>query len=244
MLCLFCYNLIMIHIYSFAHKNVLIDSVYPDVHNFCAAYRTDNQPDFSVHTRQSDIDYERSKSEGDFSDAWLEVSAVYRKIAEHMPFYNTVLIHGSALSVDGQGYLFTAPSGTGKSTHSSLWRKLLGGRVVMINDDKPLVRVEESATIYGTPYCGKEGLNTKISVNLKAIYLLERSEESHIQEISAHEAYPELLRQTYRPHYKPAFAKTLVLLDKLSELVKFYRLGCNMSLSAAELAYNTMKGDS
>lgn len=231
--------------YTFAHKNIGINSLYPDVHAYCSAYRTDSEPDFTVSTSQKDIDYERGYSEiCSYSDGWLEVTAVYRKIAELMPSYDTVLIHGSVLSLDGSAYMFTAPSGTGKSTHSRLWREYLAGRVVMINDDKPLVHIHDGqAEVFGTPYCGKEGLNTRTSAPLKAICILERAEQNHIHRLTAREAYPDIFRQTYRPHNREALMKTLGLIDKLGEIVKFYRLGCNMNISAAELAYNTMKGE-
>ena len=231
--------------YSFAHKNIAVNSLYPDVHAYCSGYLTDSPPDFTVTTSQLDIDYEREHSESqNHSDGWLEVTAVYRKIAERMPLYEAFLIHGSVLSVDGSAYMFTAPSGTGKSTHSRLWREYLAGRVVMINDDKPLVHIHDGqAEAFGTPYCGKEGLNTRTSAPLKAICILERSEENCIQEITAREAYPDIFRQTYRPHDRASLAKTLGLIDRLGEIVKFYWLGCNMTINAAELAYNTMKGE-
>ena len=235
----------MIHTYTFANKNIAIDSLYPDIHAYCSGYRSDASPDFTVHTVQSDIDYERTKSgSDDYSDQQLEITAVHRKIAEQMPFFNAILIHGSALSVDGRAYMFTAPSGTGKSTHSKLWRELLGERVITVNDDKPFILIDDdNAVIYGTPFCGKEGLNTNVAAILKAVCILGRSEQNHIHEITAREAYPDILRQTYKPIDRAAFTRTLELLDVMCKLVKFYRLECNMNLDAAELAYNTMKGD-
>lgn len=234
----------MNYIYKIAGKYILIDSLYPDVHNYCAGYRADNfTPDLCVKISQDDIDYERSKSEAYFSDGWLEISAVHRKIAEAMPKYNTFLIHGSALCVEDSAFMFTAPSGTGKSTHTKLWREFLGEHVIMVNDDKPLVKIHEGyAEIFGTPFCGKEGLNSDTSAILKAICILERAEQNHITQITFREAYPELFRQTYRPSDRNTLAKILGLLDSLGQFVKFYRLGCNMNLDAAVLAYNAMKG--
>lgn len=127
------------------------------------------------------------------SGVWLEISAVCRKIAEIMP-----MIHGSAISVDREGYLFTAKGGTGKSSHARLWRELLGDRAVMVNNDKPFVIIsEEGARIYGTPYCCKEGMNTNISVPLKAICILKRSEENRIEQINFSDAFPILIQQKY-----------------------------------------------
>lgn len=232
-------------IYRFADKNIQIESLYDKVHDYCRDYRFDGEPDFTVITDQSDIDYERIKSDNNHHspDDYLEELAVYRKIAEKMPKYDTFLFHGSAVAVDGECYLFTAKSGTGKSTHTKLWRKLLKDRAVMVNDDKPLIRADRNGvTIFGTPYNGKHRLSTNIAVPLKAVCLLERSQDNHIRQITKEEAYMILVQQTYRPNDISALAKTLVLIDRMANYVTFWRLGCNMDISAAEIAYHAMKG--
>ena len=121
----------MVNRYKIADKVVEVTSIYAEVHEYCTDYQTDDPADYSVITTQADIDYEREKSaredeiEGiptrQFSDSYLEELAVYRKIAEQMIDFDTVLFHGSVIAVDGVGYLFTAKSGTGKSTHTRLW---------------------------------------------------------------------------------------------------------------------------
>ena len=170
-----------------------------------------------------------------------ESLAVYRKIVEKMPFWDTLLLHGSAVAVDGQAYLFTARSGTGKSTHTRLWREFLGDRAVMINDDKPLIRVSDSAAeIFGTPWDGKHHLSTNTCVPLKAVCILERAEENSIREITSQEALPILMQQTYRPMDAAAMRQTLVLISRLMKAVRFFRLSCNMDVSAAELSYSVM----
>lgn len=243
----------MTGIYRFADKIIQINSLYDEVHEYCRDYRCDGIPDLTVVTSHADIEYERQKSEKNdiseghtvrkWSDSYLEELAVYRKIAEKMPAYDTFLFHGSAIAVSGQAYLFTAKSGTGKSTHTRLWRELLGSRAVMVNDDKPLIRVGKSGVmIFGTPYNGKHHLGENISVPLKNICILERSQQNHIRRISKAKAYPMLLQQVYRPADSAALAKTLTLIDKMTGYVTLWRLGCNMELSAAELAYHTMKG--
>ena len=235
-----------------ADRIMEITSLFPEVQELCREYRAKGKPDFRVESTQADIDFEREKSaredeiEGipvrQFSDAYLETLTVYRKIAERMPDYDTFLFHGSAVSVDGAGYLFTAKSGTGKSTHVRLWRELLGKRAVMVNDDKPLIHVKEDGTaiVYGTPWDGKHRLSNNIAVPLKAICILERAEENHIVSITETEAMPMLIQQAYRPADPAAMEKTLALIDRLN--VRFYRLSCNMDIDAAQLSYNTMKG--
>ena len=113
----------------------------------------------------------------------------------------------------------------------------------MVNDDKPILQISDSSvTVYGTPYNGKYRLGTNISVPLKALCILERAEENHIERITKAQAYAMLLQQVYRPQDHLQMIKTLKLVDKMAERVELYRLGCNMDISAAEVAYNGMKG--
>jgi len=239
--------------YQIADRIIQIQSISPNVHRLCDDYRAEGAPDFTVETTQADIDFEREKSaredeiEGiqirQFSDGYLETLAVYRKIAEKMPEYDTILFHGSCVAVDGIGYLFTAKSGTGKSTHTRLWRELLKNRAVIVNDDKPLIRISDSgAVIYGTPWDGKHRLSTNIAVPLKALCILERGEKNSIRPITASEAYPMLLQQAYRPMDNMAMNKTLTLIDRLAASVSLWRLGCNTEIEAARVAYEAMKG--
>lgn len=242
----------MVNRYKIADKVVEVTSIYAEVHKYCSDYLTDEPADYSVTTTQADIDFECEKSacedkvEGiptrQFTDSYFEELAVYRKIAEIMLDFNTVLFHGSVIAVDGVGYLFTAKSGTGKSTHTRLWREYFGERAVMVNDDKPLLKITDSGVVaYGTPYNGKHRLGTNTYVPLKAICILTRAENNHIEAITREQAYTMLLQQVYRPADMLKMTKTLELVDRLADSVKLYRLGCNMDISAAKIAYEGMK---
>lgn len=235
-----------------ANKTIAVSARHSYVKEYCKDYLTTKPEDFSVAISQSDIDYEREKSRREdrkenmpvreFSDDYLETLAVYRRIAEKMLDFDTILFHGSAIAVDGFGYLFTAKSGTGKSTHTRLWREHFGERAVMVNDDKPLIRMtEKGAVVYGTPWDGKHRLSTNISVPLKAVCILERSAENHMEEITAKQAYNMLIQQVYKPKEPQKLMKILSLMDRFTEKVKLYQLGCNMDISAAQIAYNAMK---
>ena len=242
----------MKQLYRFADRIIEINSMHPMIHEQCREYRAAGVPDFRIEITPSDIVFEREKSaQADkaeeraiqfYSDGYLETLAAYRKIAERMPEYDTVLFHGSCVAVDGAGYLFTAKSGTGKSTHTRLWRELLGDRAIMINDDKPLIRISDSgAIIYGTPWDGKHHLSNNIAVSLKAICILERAKENAILPVTREEALPMLIQQTYRPADPLTLAETLTLIDRLGMEVKLYRLRCNMDIGAAKLSYDAMK---
>lgn len=239
--------------YEIANVVIEVNSIYKTVHEYCRDYKSDKTPDFSIKITETDIDFERQKSFREdiaenrpcreFPDSYLEELAVYRKIADRMTDYNTILFHGSVVAVDEQGYLFTAKSGTGKSTHTRLWRELFGERAVMVNDDKPLIHIgKETITVYGTPYNGKHRLGCNISVPLKALCILGRSESNTIDSVTKYEVYPILIQQVYRPEAPEKLKKVLELVDLMAENTNLYRLKCNMDISSAEISYNKMKG--
>ena len=151
------------------------------------------------------------------------------------------VLHSSSIILNGSAIAFSAKSGTGKSTHTGLWREMLGERAVMINDDKPLIAVSDSAvTAYGTPWDGKHRLSTNTGAPLKAVCILERSEENRIAEITKSDCYNMLVQQVYKPTNPQKLIKTLQLIDRLTENVKLFRLGCNMKPEAAEISFGKM----
>lgn len=247
----------MIGYYRIAEQNILINSVHKAVHLLCWDYRIqnleDNPLDLSLCTCQEDIEFERKRSAMDdkragrrirnFSDSYLEELAVYRKLAEKSPASDILLIHGSCIAVDGNGYLFVAKSGIGKSTHTRLWKELFQERAVIVNDDKPLMKVQESGvTIFGTPWDGKHGLSSNMSVPLKAICFLERAKNNRIYPLNTTAVFLRLLQQVYQPSEPSSMKKTLELLNLLKDQISFFQLECNQDQEAAEIAYNTMKG--
>ena len=237
-----------------AGKVISVSANYDTTLKFCADYLTDEDEDISVSVSEGDVLAEKIKSDREREleglPAWepplpyLETLALYRKIAEGLVSFGIILFHGSAIAVDGEVYLFTAKSGTGKSTHTRLWREVFGDRCVMINDDKPLISVNDGCvTVYGTPWNGKHRLGTNASAPLRAICILERGEKNVIREEPAFSTFPEILSQTYRFSDVSGMTKTLGLLDKMLKIIKVYRLRCNMDREAAEVSYNGMKGN-
>lgn len=203
-------------------------------------YTNDGAPEFFIKMTDADVLEESERSPG-FEKPYLESLAFYRKLLGFLLDRNAIIFHSSALAVDGKAYLFTAPSGTGKSTHARLWRELLGDKVVMINDDKPIVRlVDGKFFVYGTPWNGKHELDTNCRAQVQAICKLERGEQNSICKISPNEMLPTLLSQTLRANNQSDVDKLLPLAVALLNGVSLYKLKCNMHVSAAELSYKTM----
>lgn len=236
-----------------AGRDIKITCNHEETKLFCKDYLIDEQkePSVCVLVTPGDLQLERQKTDeeygsaaGQFSDAYLETLAVYRQIAAQMPAYGILLFHGSVIAVDGEGFLFTAPSGTGKSTHTRLWRELFGERAFMVNDDKPLLKVCEDGSViaYGTPWDGKHRLSRNTGVPLRGICILAQGKENRICKQSQAEAFPTILQQTYRPVNQPDVMKqTLDILNQIMD-VGIWKLECTISEEAARLSYETMSG--
>lgn len=233
----------MTGLYLLAGIRTEITSVYPDVHRLCADYRTQGTPELYIRTTRTEISAERQRTEASqhAGDGYLETLAVYRRLAEEMIAFRTILIHSSAIGTNGAAYLFAAKSGTGKSTHTRLWREMLGDAAVMLNDDKPLVTVNSGgAIVHGTPWDGKHRLSAPISLPLGGICFLEQGRGNRITPLTAREAFPMLAAQTYRPADPAGTAGTLLLLEQLAGSVPLYRMQCNVTPEAAAISYGTM----
>jgi hypothetical protein len=145
--------------------------------------------------------------------------------------------------MDNEGYIFTAKSGTGKSTHTRFWRKAFEDRCIMINDDKPILKIEDDkVTVFGSPWNGKHNLGNNISAPLKVISILNRGEINSAEKIDKKSAFGMLLQQTYRPEGISNMTKLLPLIDKLAENVKLYNIHCNLNENSAIEIYNALKG--
>ena len=226
--------------YKLADTVIDVDSIWPAIHRLLQDYKTDDPSEFKIMTDWPDIRAIEDKSEEkQFSAAYYEMLAVHCKLSHELLDKDILLFHGSALAMDGQGYIFTAPSGTGKSTHARLWREHFGERVTMVNDDKPFLKIgDSSVTVYGSPWDGKHRLSKNTSVPLKAIAILERAEQNSIERVEPSEAVIKLLQQSYR---EEDMEKIFPLVLRLAELVPIYRLRCNMDPEAAIIAYEGMQ---
>ena len=223
---------------SVAGFPIRIEALYESTRRFCRDYLCERTPVLSVHIEQSDLDRERVKSDREheleglapqsFSDAYLETLAVYRKIAAALLEKDVLLFHGSVMAYEGKAYLFTAASGTGKTTHCRLWLSQIPGTYVLA---------------CGTPWQGKEQYGRNEMLPLEAVCLLTRDSANHIEPLPFHDAFPTLLAQSNRSAEPEALLRTLRLTERLGKLTRLYRLGCNMEPEAALVSFHAMCGE-
>lgn len=156
--------------------------------------------------------------------------------------FGGMLIHSSAVVMDGYAYLFSAPCGTGKSTHTTMWRETFGyDQVLMLNDDKPALRLEDGRWYaYGTPWSGKTAQNLNIRVPVGGICVLTRGETNEIAPFGGTKAALALLEQTSRPVGGEARGQLLELLDKLLSMVPVWKLKCTPTHEAARVSKKAM----
>ena len=194
---------------------------------------------YCVEPTDAEILSERPDT-GETEPEYLELLAIYRKICEKLPENGGLMFHAAVIEVDGKAVAFTAKSGTGKTTHISLWKMVFGERVDIINGDKPIIRyVNGTPFAYGTPWSGKECYHRNVSRPLHAIVILERGEKNSITRITPKEAAPSFLSQIYLcKNNNLLFLKTLSLADRILKDVPVYVLRCNMENEAATVAYN------
>lgn len=211
----------------------------PYCRRLLADYECPEAAELRIRIGEEDVERERERAEEAISEGYAEALAVQRKLSDCLLEKDVLLFHGSAIAVDGEAYIFSAPSGTGKSTHARLWRELLGERAVMINDDKPFIRVGAPSVVYGSPWDGKHHLSQNTAVPLRAVCFLDRSAENQIRALSPQEALPRLLSQAYR---EEAVDRILPLVLRLADSVSLYELRCNISRAAAELSWSTLSG--
>ena len=231
---------------------VSVQPMFFSTKEYCRAYLTEEKPECFVQVTTEDLHFEQAMldQEADeeglkrrsFTDPFLERTAIQRKVAEFLLERDTLMLHGSTVAVDGRAYLFTAPCGTGKSTHTRLWREAFGDRAVMVNDDKPFLQITPKGVFaYGSPWSGKHGLATNICVPLQGICSLQRGQENRIHTAKIMALYPLLCHQTHAPVEERLLQKTHALVKRLTELVPLWELTCNKNPEAACVAYEAMR---
>lgn len=231
-------------IVRFADIRIKIYSQYSYMRNLCKDYII-NDSEFDMEARASKDYLLEMRAEEAFSDEYCESLSIYEQIAKRLPHYRCFVFHGACISYKNKGLLFTAPSGTGKTTHIKLWKQCFPKDVDIVNGDKPIIKIEnDGIRVYGSPYAGKEKWNKNRSVLLHSICIIKQSNTNSIKMLTPAEAMKYLYHQIY-------FSKTdrecgilsLELFDDLLTRCPMYLLECNISREAVTCSFEGMIKD-
>ena len=225
-----------------------VSPLFESTRDYCRDYWSESEPEFCIAVTRDDLQVEQrlldleADEEGlkrrKFSDMFLERSVIQRRVAEFLITRNVLMFHGSTVAVDGFAYLFTAACGTGKSTHTRLWREVFGDRAVMVNDDKPFLKLDEDSVLAcGSPWTGKHGLGGNVSFPLKGICILKRGTVDRIRRISADEARDMLNHQCFHLDQNDPVESMVELLMKR---ISLWEMECTQEPSAALTAWCAM----
>ncbi len=226
-----------------ADLTVELDNRYAYVGRLCRDYiTTDAGPAFRVRISAEEIRAYIKSLGRPMTEPEAESHLLYRKICEQLPRYDALLLHAAVLEMDGRGYAFSARRGMGKTTHTALWQRHFSGRATVINGDKPIIRRAADGRLwaYGTPWCGKEGLQINCRCPLTALCFLEQAPENRITPTLIADAVARTLEATILPPTQELQDRMAALVGYLVRTTPTYTLACRPDTSAAELAYELL----
>ena len=226
-------------IYEIAGLKVEMEPKYGRLIRQSESYLSSGEPVFKVQSDPQDETRVVMKRPSEEEREYICHSAAFcREIIRHGRFF----LHASAIVCEGEAYLFSAPSGTGKSTHTALWRKRFPESYIL-NDDKPVIWPrEKEITVWGTPFAGKTNLQVNCEVPLKGICFLKQGRENQIQPVTEERALALMLNNTWRPKDKDRMGLLLDMMEQIVTRINIYEMSCTRDLEAAEISYRVMKG--
>ncbi|MFZ3102545.1 MAG: hypothetical protein WA131_08360 [Desulfitobacteriaceae bacterium] len=189
-------------------------------------------------------DFSNKSSEESYSkQTWVFAHVMMGVIYRYNLMYRDgIVIHSSALKYEDKAIIFSAPSGTGKSTHTKLWQKHMNN-VKILNDDSPAVCIiEDKPYIFGTPWSGSSLINSNDSAPLEAIVILEQAQNNRIHRIKDQEAILRLLPRVFLPYFDQTLMdKSISIFEKIISAVPVYLLQCRPDKEAMEMVYKCLK---
>ncbi len=228
-------------IYNIADLNVFIEPIYPSTAKRLAPYITnDTGVDIKITADDDKIKQLCMNSKIHCNPQTAESSYILNELCNAvLERFDGFFFHSSALMLNGEAYVFSAASGTGKSTHTSLWRKHFGDKVTMINDDKPIIRKNRGKFyIYGTPWMGKADIGNNIKAPVKAVFILKQGKVNSAVQITPGEVFNHILEATVVPRQSNIMSVLLNLLDEFFSSAPLFLLTCNLDDDAVTTAYN------
>lgn len=222
---------------------ISIEANYIETRDFFSKFLTNEKASEYVKISEHEIDI-FSKKFPDFTKQMCEKGILKYYIDEIAVDHDAFPFHASALSYKGDGYVFTALSGVGKSTHAKIWQETFGKDVIIINDDRPYLKVVGNRVYaYSHPQAGKHNLYNNTMCEVKIIGKIIRDDRNFIKRIPKNEMFPFLVQQTFTMDKREITVKILSLIKKVLNCTRFYEIHCNMDSNSAYIIHNQINKD-
>lgn len=206
---------------------------------------------WSVHTDEKFVILEQKKKDYQHFNIYIPQKAVdnllkefhvsaFLSIERPLLRYNAFQLHASVIDWYEKGILFSAPSGTGKSTQANMWEKY--ENAVIVNGDRAIIRKKNNRfRVYGSPYAGTSGVYTNISVPICAIVILAQGKENHIEKLKSLESFKKIYSESTICAWDRQFIEEFIdLLGGLIRNIPVYYLSCRPEKAAVELLKNVL----
>ncbi len=211
-----------------------IDNKQSYIYEYCKDWCSGDTPEFRVGVTADEINKYIATCGYETDPRVVERVLLSRKIAAKLPPYHAFLLHGGVVEFEGEGIIFSAKRGVGKTTHINLWQQAFGDRVKVVNGDKPVIKREGNFFVaHGTPWRGKENLGDNSSVKVTKLCFIKRADTPSVEKINEKQAWTRLCRQTVYPEDSEmydVFAKDMA--DFLKS-VDIYLVSVNQSVESA-----------
>lgn len=230
-------------IYRIADLDIKIIPKYPQTGERLAPYAVQcERYDIDASVTHEEIDERCKQSSRSCAPYEAESVLIFTKLCNAvLDDFGGFFFHSSCVELDGEAYVFSAESGTGKSTHTALWKKHFGSRAAVINDDKPIIRrCNGKFCVYGTPWMGKSNVGKNTKAPVRAVYILQRAEKNSVKRVKPSQVIGQLLDAAVLDYERSRMEKLLGLFDEFFSTVPLFLLSCNMEENAAETAYNAV----
>ncbi|MBQ3762466.1 MAG: hypothetical protein II875_10725 [Clostridia bacterium] len=239
---------------SIADKKIRINHLYDDIVKTCEKYLSIFAiPDIILYSSNTEIDqFMRKSTIGllprnedcgsnvaiTYDYGYYETLLICEKIADCFIEYGILMVHAAAIELNGKGYMFSAHSGIGKTTHVLNWRRMYPNTLI-INGDKPFVDII-NRKIYGSPWCGKEKLGDNTSASLSGVILLERGLTNCIKPVLFEDTMATFIQHIYIPQQNVKAIKAYRYFYGFKD-IHFYKLSCTMNAQSALVAYEGLE---
>lgn len=178
------------------------------------------------------------------TDAFSEYSAMLFPVSDALLRFNRFCFHGAAFIWHEKAYIFTAPTGVGKTTQYRNWKKRYGKEVHILNGDKPVLEVGRDGTIWvhHSPWSGKERYSSRRTAKLGGIIYLEQGKENVVQRLSESEAVYPFIQEVFSLMREAEDCHLIAdLTEQVLTRIPVWKLVNTGDVSSAELMHDTLQ---